>query len=68
MVEDIVREARAVDPALKVNLHAVPDPTILGGAIPGRGSDFPHFPRFGDTSPMCYAHMLERAPLIHWWR
>ena len=67
MVEDIVREARAVDPALKVNLHAVPwTRTDFGGAIlRSAGQDFSTLSPFGDyLSPMCYAHMLERTP--HW--
>jgi hypothetical protein len=65
MVEDIVREARAVDPALRINLHAVPwARTDFGGAIlRSAGQDFSSLSRFGDyLSPMCYAHMLERPP------
>jgi hypothetical protein len=65
MVEEIVREARAVDPALKINLHAVPwTRTDFGGAIlRSAGQDFSSLSRFGDfLSPMCYAHMLERSP------
>jgi hypothetical protein len=65
MVEEIVREARAVDPALKINLHAVPwTRTDFGGAIlRSAGQDFSALARFGDfLSPMCYGHMLERPP------
>jgi hypothetical protein len=69
MVEDIVREARSVDPALKINLHAVPwARTDFGGAIlRNAGQDFSSLSRLGDyLSPMCYAHMLERpARWIH---
>lgn len=65
MAEEIVSAARAVDPALKVNLHAVPwRRTDFGGAIlRSAGQDFPSLSRFADfLSPMCYAHILERPP------
>jgi hypothetical protein len=65
MAEEIVRAARGVDPALRVNIHAVPwSRTDFGGAIlRSAGQDFPSLSRFADfLSPMCYAHMLERSP------
>lgn len=65
MAEQIVRAARAVDPALKINLHAVPwRRTDFGGAIlRSAGQEFSSLSRFADyLSPMCYAHMLERPP------
>ncbi|HET7292251.1 MAG TPA: hypothetical protein VFM88_07495 [Vicinamibacteria bacterium] len=63
MAEAIARAARAEDPALKINLHAVPwRRTDFGGAIlRNAGQDFSSLSRFADfLSPMCYAHMLER--------
>jgi hypothetical protein len=65
MAEDIVRAARAVDPELRINLHAVPwRPFDFGGAILRNvGQDHASLSRHGDyLSPMCYAHMLERPP------
>lgn len=65
MADEIVRAARAVDPALKINLHAVPwRRTDFGGAIlTSAGQDLPALSKRVDyLSPMCYAHMLERPP------
>jgi hypothetical protein len=65
MVEEIVRETRAADPSLEINLHAVPwTRTDFGGAIlRNAGQDFAALSRFaGYLSPMCYAHMLQRPP------
>jgi hypothetical protein len=65
MAEEIVRAAREVDKALKINIHAVPwRRTDFGGAIlRNAGQDFPSLSRSADfLSPMCYAHMLEREP------
>ena len=65
MTEEIVRAARGVDPALAINLHAVPwRRTDFGGAIlRNAGQDFPSLSKLVDyLSPMCYAHMLERPP------
>lgn len=65
MAEEIVRAARAVDPLVKINIHAVPwRRTDFGGAIlRSAGQDHPTLSRLADyLSPMCYAHMLERPP------
>lgn len=65
MAAEVVRAAREVDPALRINLHAVPWRRFdFGGAIlRSPGQDFSHLGKLVDTlSPMTYAHMLERPP------
>lgn len=65
MAEEVVSAVRAVDPRIRVSIHAVPwRRTDFGGAIlRSAGQDFPSLSRFADfLSPMCYAHMLERDP------
>jgi hypothetical protein len=65
MADQIVRAARAVDPALRIGIHAVPWlRTDFGGAIlRSAGQEFSSLARSVDyLSPMCYAHMLERPP------
>jgi hypothetical protein len=65
MTAEIVKSAREVDPALRINLHAVPWRRFdFGGAIlRNAGQDFPALSKLVDyVSPMTYAHMLERPP------
>jgi hypothetical protein len=65
MTAEIVRAARAVDPELRVNLHAVPWRRFdYGGAIlRNAGQDLPALSKLVDyLSPMTYAHMLSRPP------
>jgi hypothetical protein len=65
MADQIAQAARAVDPALRIGIHAVPWlRTDFGGAIlRSAGQEFSSLARYADyLSPMCYAHMLERPP------
>jgi len=63
MVKDIVRTAKAIQPELLINLHAVPwRENDFGGAIKKiAGQDFKQLaPMIDYISPMCYSHMLKR--------
>lgn len=65
MVKELATTARAVKPAIKVNIHAVPwRSTDFGGAIKiVAGQDLPAMSVFADyVSPMCYHHMVRRTP------
>jgi hypothetical protein len=64
-VERLARAARDADPAVKVNLHAVPwRHDDFGGAILSiAGQDVARLAPFVDLiSPMCYHHMVRRHP------
>jgi hypothetical protein len=65
MVEEIAHEVRLVDPALRINLHAVPwRQDDYGGAIHRvAGQDFAALSKLTDyLSPMAYSFMLRRPP------
>lgn len=69
LIESMTREirdaVRAVDPAVELNLHAVPWRRFdYGGAVlRNAGQDFPALSKLVDyLSPMCYAHILGRPP------
>jgi len=64
-VERLARAAREADPAVKVNLHAVPwRGGDFGGAVLSvAGQDVARLARHVDIiSPMCYHHMVRRHP------
>jgi len=64
-VERLAKAAREAKPSVKVNLHAVPwRHDDFGGAIRSvAGQDFVRLAPFVDLiSPMCYHHMVGRAP------
>lgn len=65
VVERLARAAREADPAVKVNLHAVPwRHDDFGGAVRSvAGQDLARLAPFVDfISPMCYHHMVRRHP------
>jgi hypothetical protein len=64
-VEGVVREARRVAPAVRINLHLVPwgASEYEHGPIRVAGQDVRALAPLADfLSPMCYAHMLYRDP------
>jgi hypothetical protein len=64
-VERLARAAREADPAVKVNLHAVPwrRGDFDGAVLSVAGQDVARLARFVDLiSPMCYHHMVRRRP------
>lgn len=64
-VERLAAAARAVKPGIKVNIHAVPwRSEDFGGAVRSvAGQDMARLAPFADfISPMCYHHMVRRAP------
>ena len=69
MVQEIADLARATDPSIKINLHAVPwRSTDYDGAIKNiTGQNFTDLAKYVDyISPMCYHYMVKREPVwIH---
>jgi hypothetical protein len=64
-VERLAAAAREIDPAVMVNLHAVPwRADDFGGAVRSvAGQDLARLAPFVDViSPMCYHHMVRRPP------
>jgi hypothetical protein len=64
-VERLAEAARDADPAVKVNLHAIPwRRDDFGGAVLSvAGQDVARLARYVDIiSPMCYHHMVRRHP------
>lgn len=65
VVREIVREARALKPSVRINVHAVPwRRTDFAGALRSvAGQDLPAIAPLVDyISPMTYSHMLKRKP------
>lgn len=65
IVRDISKEARQIDPDIKVNLHAVPwRKGDFNNAIKVvAGQNFEDLSKYTDIiSPMTYSHMLKRKP------
>jgi hypothetical protein len=64
-VDRLASAARRVKPGIKVNIHAVPwRSEDFGGAVRSvAGQDLARLAPFADfISPMCYHHMVRRAP------
>ncbi len=65
VVKKIVKRVKKINPAIKVNLHAVPwRQKDFNGAIKKIvGQDFKELARYVDyISPMTYSHMVKRKP------
>ena len=65
MVEEVVREARLINPKLRVNVHAVPwrQDDFSKGIKRIAGQDIAAIAPFTDIiSPMTYSHMVKREP------
>ena len=65
MVRDIVKAARAIDPGIQINVHAVPwrEKDFGGAARIVAGQDLRELNKYTDyISPMTYEHMVKRDP------